>query len=142
MIPQRITKENIGDMIALMREDNAKMIAYGKEHPFDPGGFLGSMAQLMGDPEVLDGLEELLQPLLEYERVFFVRVPTFEYEGRTFSVKTMKERSPQKMVERFEEELKQGRTLFIKEALWQKPHEFLEQKYDGYAVTRFASVVM
>ncbi len=142
MKPEKLTKENIGDMIALMREDNAKMIAHGKEHPFDPGGFLGSIAQLMGEKEVLDGLEELLQPLLEYERVFFVREPAFEHEGKTFSVKTRKERGAKEMVESFEEELKLGRTLFIKEVLWQKSYEFMGEVKDGYVVSRFVRVVM
>ena len=142
MIPQRITKENIGEMIALMREDHTKMAEYENEHPFDPGGFLGGLRKLMGDPEVLDGLEELLQPLLEYDKVFWVRHPSFGYEGKTFSVKTRKERGAKEMVEKFEKELKQGRTLFIKEALWYKSYEFMGNKIDGFVMTRFASVVM
>lgn len=137
----KITKENLHEVVSDMKRLHQEMLAWSKANRNDIGGIYGAVSAAMGEPEILEGLEELLEPLLVYPEFYYVQRPTFVHEGRTICIRRRKERSVEEMVAGLEKELKQGRAVFLRDAQWQKPYEMFGVKTEGFAMTQFALMV-
>lgn len=96
----------------------------------------------MGEPEVLDGLERHLEPLLGYPNLFWVEHPSFyDHDGRPRTTKRRKERSIEAAIEGFRQILEEGNYLYLRSAMWQHPYEIFGVRTEGFLVTQFALMV-
>ena len=134
----KITKDNLHDVVADMKRLHQEMLAWSKANRNDIGGIYGAVSAAMGEPEILEGLEELLEPLLVYPEFYYVQRPTFVHEERTISTRRRKERSVDDMVTNLKNILKEGKAVFLRDVQWQKPYEMFGVKTEGFAMTQFA----
>ena len=134
----KITKDNLHDVVADMKRLHQEMLAWSKANRNDIGGIYGVVSAAMGEPEILEGLEELLEPLLVYPEFYYVQRPTFVHEERTISTRRRKERSVDDMVTNLKNILKEGKAVFLRDVQWQKPYEMFGVKTEGFAMTQFA----
>lgn len=135
---ERITKDNVEDIVVRMLARHGSMMAWSKENQNELGGVFGAFQKAMGNPEIPSQTIDYLQPLLAYDELFFSELPTFEHRGKSFCVKTRKERGIDDFIAYIKEQLKNGTSVYLHNILWQPPYEVLGIKTSGHFMTRFA----